>query len=130
MSLISIINELVVSNVDDSMRFYEENFGFNIEITDGIPITWVQMKKDNQVIMLEEYNEVKGSINNFPSKTNSSNLIKFEYDNVEEISILYKKLKEINVEFFMEYTKTDYGKVEFGVYDLDKNMIIISAIVG
>ena len=26
----------------------------------------------------------------------------------------------------MDYTETDYGKVEFGIYDPDRNMIIVS----
>ena len=26
----------------------------------------------------------------------------------------------------MEYTETEYGKIEFGIYDLDKNIILVS----
>ena len=127
MSLINIVNELVVSDVASSIKFYEDNFGFVTEFVEGTPITWAQIKKDNIIIMLEDYNEVKNEIVNYPQKSNSSNLIMFEYSSVEEVKDLYNSLKENRVDFFANYTETDYGKVEFGICDLDNNMILISA---
>lgn len=94
--------------------------------TDGNPITWVQMKKDNVVIMLEDYKEVIKEIDKFPIKTNTSNLVKFKYDNKEDVKEIYKNFKDKDIEFFMELKKTEYGTIEFGVFDLDKNMIIVS----
>lgn len=129
MSLINIINELTVSNVANSIKFYEDNLGFAVEFTEGTPVTWAQIKKDDLIMMLEDYNVVKNEIEQYPEKTNSSNLIKFEYSSVEEVKNLYSTLKKQGVSFFTDYTKTDYGKVEFGVYDLDNNMILISALV-
>ena len=127
MSLINIVNELVVSDVASSIKFYEDNFGFVTEFVEVTPITWAQIKKDNIIIMLEDYNEVKNEIMNYPQKSNSSNLIMFEYSSVEEVKDLYNSLKENRVDFFANYTETDYGKVEFGICDLDNNMILISA---
>lgn len=127
MSLVSIINELVVSDVSKSVKFYENNFGFNLEDSFGDPIVWAMIKKDNIVIMFEDYNEVCNEIENYPQKVNNSNLIMFEYSDSESARNLCKSLKENNVEFFKDYTETDYGKIEFGIYDLDKNMILISA---
>ena len=37
--------------------------------------------------MLEDYNTVKNSMSNYPNKVNSSNLIKFEYDENSKINI-------------------------------------------
>lgn len=129
MSLTSIINELIVENVQKSIKFYEDNFNFKTDITEGEPIIWAQLKKDGVIIMLENYDIVKNSISDYPSKVNNSNLIKFEYDNLEEIKELYNVLKYKDIKFFMEYTETNYGKVEFGVFDLDKNMILVSALI-
>lgn len=126
MSLINIVNELTVSNINNSINFYNEILNFEVEYTDGNPITWVQMRKDNMRIMLEDYQTVKKEIKDFPSKVNSSNLIKFEYDNFEEFKILYENCKSHMCLFFMEYTETEYGKIEFGIKDLDNNMILIS----
>ena len=129
MSLINIVNELVVENVEEAIKFYENNFKFEIEFIEGNPIIWAQLKKDGMTIMLEEYNTVKLEINNYPQKVNTSNLIKLEYSNTEEIKELYNNLKGNNIEFFMDYTEKNYGKVEFGVYDIDKNMLIVSGYI-
>lgn len=129
MSLVNIINELVVSNVSKSVKFYEDNFGFNLEDSFGEPIVWAQVKKDNIVLMFEDYNEACNEMNNYPPKVNSSNLIMFEYSDQDSAKNLYELLKRNNVEFFKDYTETDYGKIEFGIYDLDKNMILVSALM-
>ena len=126
MSLINIINELTVSNINDSIEFYKELFDFEIEYADGNPVTWVQMKKGNIRIMLEDYFAVKKEINKFPSKSNSSNIMKFEYDNLEEFKSLYDNCKKNLCSFFIDYNETDYGKIEFGILDPDNNMLVVS----
>ena len=126
---LNIINELVVENVQNSIQFYENNFNFTTEMKEGEPITWAQLKNNEAIIMLEDYNAVKSEISNYPSKVHNSNLIKFEYSEIREIKELYKTLKQNNIEFFMEYTETDYGKAEFGILDPDKNLILISAVI-
>ena len=50
-----------------------------------------------------------------------------EYENIEDLKALYQLLKDNGVEFFKDYIETDYGKVEFGIYDPDKNMLLISS---
>ncbi len=126
MSLISITNELIVSNVKESIDFYKNTFNFEIEYTDGNPITWAQLKKDEVRIMLEDYVTVKEEINIFPEKVKSCNLIKFEYDNYNEFKNLYDNCKNNLCSCFIDYNETDYGKIEFGILDIDNNMILIS----
>lgn len=60
--------------------------------------------------MLEDYQTVNTEIENFPMKTKSSNLIKFEYDNLDELKSLYDNCKNHNCTFFMDYIETEYGK--------------------
>ncbi len=126
MAIINIINEFTVKNIDKAVKFYEDSFNFEVEETDGNPITWVQMKKGDVIIMLEDYKEVIKEIDKFPIKTNTSNLVKFKYDNIEEVEEIYKNFKKKDIEFFMELKQTEYGTIEFGIFDLDKNMIIVS----
>ncbi len=126
MSLMNIVNELTVENIEKAIEFYQKIFGFSIEFTDGTPINWAQLKKDNIKIMLEEYNTVKEEIKNFPPKAESSNLLKFEYDNLEELKDIYNKCKENSCDIFIDYYATEYNKIEFGVLDFDKNKIIAS----
>ena len=130
MSLTNIINELVVSNVSDSISFYEKYFGFSIDFTDGDPVIWAQLKKDNFILMLEDYNAAKSEINELPEKISNSNLIMFEFDSPDDIKKITNLLKENNIKFFIDYHETEYGKVECGVFDLDNNMIIMSSSIG
>ena len=128
MSLTNIINELIVENLEESIRFYTNFFGFEVEETNGNPINWVQLKKDKVRIMLEDYKNTKELIKNI-EKTNSYNQIILDYDNLEEAKEIYRKLKANNIKFFVDYYEADYGKAEFGIYDLDNNMILISALI-
>lgn len=106
--------------------FYSNYFGFEVVEETGNPITWVKMKKDNSVIMLESYDEVVKEIENYPAKAPTSNLIKFKYDNKEEVSNLYKRFLDNQIKIFMDLKNTEYGTLEFGLLDLDENMIIVS----
>ncbi len=124
--MIEIINEFVVNDINKTIDFYKEYFGFELIDVDGDPITWCKMKKDNCHIMFEEYREVYNEISNFPEKTFSSNLIQFKLKNKDEIENLYKRIKNDQIETFMELKNTDYGSLEFGILDPDKNMIILS----
>jgi uncharacterized glyoxalase superfamily protein PhnB len=126
MGLKNIIIELTVSNICKSIEFYTEIFGFNVEYSVGTPITWAKLNKNEQKIMLEDYKIVTEEIENYPIKVQSTNIIKFEVDSLEELNILYEKCKYKDCDILIDFNKTDYGKIEFGVYDLDKNLIIVS----
>lgn len=129
MSLVKIINELAVSNVSDAAKFYEEYFGFTMEASEGYPIIWAQLANGSAALMLEDYGAAKKEMPDFPEKTKSSNLLMLEYDNSGEVANLYEDLAKKGAKFFKDYEETDYGKVEFGVYDLDGNMILVSAAI-
>ena len=77
--------------------------------------------------MLQDYDEAKKEISSIPKKTSSSNLIRFEFDNARIVEDIYASLKRDDADICIDFTKTDYGKIELGVYDLDRNMIIVSA---
>ncbi len=124
--IIEIINEFVVNDINKTIDFYEEYFDFKLIDVDWDPITWCKMKKDNCYIMFEEYREVYNEIPNFPPKTFSSNLIKFKLKSKDEIENLYKRIQNDQIAIFMKLKNTDYGSLEFGILDPDKNMIILS----
>ena len=127
---ITLINELIVSNVDVSIKFYTELFDFKIKLVDGNPISQAQLEKDGVVLMLQDYDEVRKEIENIPQKVSSCNMIRFEFDDMAEIRPIYSASIKNAVEIFMDYIETDYGKAEFGIYDPDKNIIVVSAPVG
>ena len=98
-----------------------------VKLAEGEPLSWVQLDGDGAILMLQDYDEAKKEISSIPKKTSSSNLIRFEFDNARIVEDIYASLKRDGADIFIDFTKTDYGKIELGVYDLDRNMIIVSA---
>jgi len=121
-----IINELLVNDVNKSIKFYTDFFNFEIVETAGNPINWVKLKNDKAELMLEDYNSAKKEFIKFPPKVNSSNLIKFKYNNIKEVKIIYNKILNNNIKIFKDLKETDYGTTEFIIFDYDNNIIIIS----
>ena len=122
-----IISELTVSDIEKSIKFYTTYFGFKVKLAEGEPLSWVQLDGDGAILMLQDYDEAKKEIGSMPKKASSSNLIRFEFDNARIVEDIYASLKRDGADIFIDFTKTDYGKIELGVYDLDRNMIIVSA---
>ena len=127
MELLEIINELTTNSIINSTKFYSKYFGFKIIETEGNPITWAKLQKDNCTIMIEDYNKVKKEIKTFPQKTSTSNLIKFKIVTKEQLLVLYNTFKKDNIKLFIELKETSYNSLEFGVVDPDNNLIIISS---
>ncbi len=126
MKLVEIENELVVDDIEKSLMFYETIFGYKLIDSCGEPIVWAKIKKDNCTMMLQSYKEICNEINNYPKKTNTSNIIMFRFDNKNKLLELYNEIKENKINIFLEYNETEYGNIEFGILDPDNNRIIIS----
>ena len=127
MQLLEVINEFVVNDINKTIDFYSKYLNFEIVETDGKPITWIKMKKNNVTIMFETYEAVCKEINNYTKKTETSNIIKFKYNNKEIVNKLYNIICNNNIEIFMPLEEKPYGSIEFGIFDPDKNLIIISS---
>lgn len=124
----SIINELVVNSVKDSIEFYCKYFGFEVTATDGDDeITWAEIKNGDISMMFHDYDLICKEHTNYPKKNESSNIIMFKYENKDETKKMYDLLKTENIEIFSDWMETDYGSVEFIIKDLDENKILISA---
>ena len=124
----SIINELVVNSVKDSIEFYCKYFGFEVTATDGDDeITWAEIKNGDISMMFHDYDLICKEYTNYPKKNESSNIIMFKYENKDEAKKMYDLLKTENIEIFSDWMETDYGSVEFIIKDLDENKILISA---
>lgn len=120
-----IINELLVNNVNESIKFYKDFIGFEIVETIGNPINLVRLKNGDAELMLEDYKSAMKEFVKFPPKANSSNLIKFKYNNKEEVRIVYNKILNSSINIFAHLKETDYGTTEFAILDCDNNIIII-----
>ena len=120
-----VIIEFVVKDIFKSSDFYTKYLGFKIEMTEYEPISWMQLRNGNTILMLVTYDYAKKDINNFKEYTCSTNLYKFRYDSLDEIKEIYNKIKNDNQSTFLELRKADY-RYESGVYDPDNNMILVT----
>ena len=101
--------------------------GFNIEFTEYDPISWMQLRNGNTILMLVTYEYAKDDINDFKEYTPSTNLYKFRYDSLDEIKNIYENMKKDNKNIFLDFRKSDF-RYEFGVYDEDNNMILVTKV--
>ncbi len=120
-----IVIEFVVDDIYKSSEFYTKYLGFEIELTEYNPVSWMQLKNGNTILMLVTYDYAKKDIDNFKEYTQSTNLYKFRYDSLDEVKEIYDRLKKDNKNIFLDLRKADY-RYEFGVYDEDNNMILVT----
>ena len=86
-----------------------DTYGFPIELTE-------ELCKEKSI-------EV--DIEGFKDYTLSTNLYKFRYDSLDKIKEIYELMKKDNKDFFLDFRKADF-RYEFGVYDEDNNMILVT----
>ena len=122
-----VVIEFVVEDIFKSANFYTKYLGFEIEFTEYDPISWMQLKNGNTIIMLVTYDYTKNDIPGFKPYTKSTNLYKFRYDSLDIIKKIYNDLKKDNKEIFLDLRKADF-RYEFGVYDEDNNMILVTKV--
>lgn len=119
--------EFVVDDLYKSAEFYTKYLGFTEEFTEYDPPSWMQLRKDSTIIMLVTYDYAVLDIPGFKEYTLSTNLYKFRYNTLDEIKGIYEKVKKDGKEIFLDFRKSDY-RYEFGVYDEDKNMILVTKV--
>jgi len=120
-----IVLELVVKDVYKAAEFYTKYLGFKIDFTEFDPVAWIQLSSGNTRLMLVTYEFTKNDIDGFKEYTRSTNIYKFMYDDLDKIKEIYESLKKDKKDIFVEFREAAY-RYEFGVYDEDKNMILIT----
>ena len=120
-----IVLELVVKDVEKAAEFYTKYLDFKIDFTEFEPVSWIQLSNGNTRLMLVTYDFTKNDIKDFKEYTRSTNIYKFMYDDLDKVKELYERLKKDNKDIFIEFRQAAY-RYEFGVYDEDKNMILVT----
>ncbi|MFK2821546.1 VOC family protein [Arcobacter sp. YIC-80] len=124
----SLSPNLAVKDIKESVAYYQNNFGFEIEMLvdslqeDFNPVVkeekeyiWALIKKGDVSLMLQEKNSMKEDIGNFFNDISASITLYIEVDDVES---LYEKVKE-NVEILKPVYETWYGQKEFYIKDIN-----------
>lgn len=123
-----IVIEFVVKDINKSKEFYTKYLGFEIEFTECDPVSWMQLRNGNVIVMLVTYDYAMCEIPNLKNYTPSTNLYKFRYESLDKIKDIYDKLKYDNKDIFLELRNSS-NRYEFGVYDEDHNMILITKVI-
>ena len=124
----SVSPNLAVKDIKESVAYYQNNFGFEIEMLvdslqeDFNPVIkedkeyiWALIKKGDVSLMLQEENSMKEDIGNFFNDISASITLYMEVDDVDS---LYEKVKE-NVEILKPIYETWYGQKEFYIKDIN-----------
>ncbi len=122
----TITTNIMVKNVKETIKFYEEKLGFKKIISvpeEGEILNFAIIGKDNISIMLQEQNNL---LEEYPTLKRDEIIPTFTlFITVKDVSKLYEELKE-KVKMAKELHKTFYGKDEFAIFDNNGNVLTIS----
>ena len=121
----SLIPNLMVENVKNTIDFYKEFLDFEVLSTnpeDGSEYEWAMIKKDDVIIMLQEKKSLSGEIPYLENMSIGASLT--FYVNVDNISEVYSRLKS-KVDIVQDLHSTFYGAEEFAFKDKNGYVIAI-----
>jgi uncharacterized glyoxalase superfamily protein PhnB len=124
MKIKQITPELLIEDMSKSLQFYKNVLGFHQEISfpEKDPI-FAQVGKDGVHIMLYARSDFEKEIPKLRKvKMGGSVLL---YIKAEDIANLYKKIEK-KVKIIQTIHKTDYGKLEFTIEDINGYLICFS----
>ena len=122
----NIVVNIMVKNVKDTIKFYEEMLGFQKALSvpeEGEVFNFAILSKDKISIMIQEQENL---LEEYPSLKTGDIIPTFTlFITVDDVEKLYNELKG-KVEIAAELHKTFYGKDEFAIFDNNGNILTIS----
>ena len=122
----TITTNIMVKNVNETIKFYEEKLGFSKVLSvpeEGENLVFAIMVKDKICIMLQEQQSL---LYEYPTLKTGDIIPTFTlFIKVNDVSAMYNELKD-KVEIAKELHKTFYGKDEFAIFDNNGNILTIS----
>ena len=122
----TITTNIMVKNVKDTIKFYEENLGFQKVLTvpeEGESLDFAILNKDKISIMLQEQNNL---LDEYPTLKTQEIIPTFTlFITVDDVAKAYQDLQN-KVKIAKELHKTFYGKDEFAIFDNNGNVLTIS----
>ena len=122
----TITANIMVKNVKETIKFYEENLGFRKVLSvpeEGEKLNFAIISKDKISIMFQEQEDL---LEEYSSLQKNEIIPTFTlFITVSDVRLLYEELKN-KVKIAKEIHKTFYGKDEFAIFDNNKNILTIS----
>ena len=122
----TITTNIMVENVKETIKFYEEKLGFQKILSvpeEGECLNFAILNKDKISIMLQEKENL---IKEYPTLKTEKILPTFTlFITVDDVTEMYNELKN-KVKIAKELHKTFYGKNEFAIFDNNGNILTIS----
>lgn len=122
----TITTNIMVKNVKETIKFYEEKLGFQKILSvpeEGEKLNFAIMNRDKISIMFQEQENL---IEEYASLKTDEIVPTFTlFITVQDVSLLYGELKN-KVQIAKELHKTFYGKDEFAIFDNNGNILTIS----
>lgn len=122
----NITINIMVESVSDTIKFYKETLGFDVELTvpeEGEILNFAIIKKDSISIMIESKEALVEEYQVLDTKEIKPMFTLFI--NVNDVEMLYSELKD-KVTIAKDIHKTFYGKLEFAIFDNNKNILTFS----
>lgn len=122
----TITANLMVKNVKDTLKFYEENLGFKAITTvpgDGDTLNFAILGKDKITLMLQEQQNLLAEYPTLQNGEIAPTLTLFI--TVDDVKKLYNELKD-QVKIAKDLHQTFYGKDEFAIFDNNGYVLTIS----
>ena len=114
----SLAPNLMVKDVNESIKYYTEILGFSLLMTQpeqGV-FEWAFMQKDNIYIMFQKESSIKAEYPQLEALKVGGALT--FYVKVKEMKSFYENIKE-KVNIIHELHMTPYGEEEFAIMDLN-----------
>ena len=122
----TITTNIMVKNVKETIKFYEEKLGFKKILSvpeEGEIFNFAILNKDKISIMLQEQENL---ISEYPTLKTDEIVPTFTlFITVNDVLTMYNELKD-KVKIAKELHKTFYGKDEFAIFDNNGNILTIS----
>lgn len=124
-----IIPELIVNDIKKATDEFINILDFSIDFTDpeSEDFEWVQLSKEEQVIMLQSFEATKKEVSTISNNLGASLFIVIKSNN-SYVKMVYDRVKEYKKKLFIDLHETSYGTLEFGFFSIDNYMILVSGI--
>ena len=118
--------ELIVSDVNESIKYYQDTLGFELlnKVENGGKYTWALIGLDKGIeIMLIAKSSIVDEVINYKEKIEGDDIvILIELIGVKEHYEKWKKIAKIE----KELVATNYGSIEFAIRDLNGYVLMFT----